>query len=608
MPTLFLRKVWIMLFLLCSSTIAFAQKPPQPPIGVARTYMANAQYDSAIAVYKFIYESAPYQKPVYVEFLAALMQLQRYADAQSLVTYMQDIRKNDPDILLDQADIYTATKEKKKAEQIYDGLITALPQQEFEQKKLINALNDRKLYAQTLRVYMRMNELRPGAFLMETAKLLMQMGRDEDAMKLYIQQLAMRPDQTEELQTELLAFIEKDPANYKTIEKALMQRVKKDRDDPASSAMLTWLYTTQGQYTAALEHLKKASKTNERAGYQLLSFADRAIEAGEPDQAAAAYDFLVAEGSSTPFYQRAALGRISTAYYQLQQRRPVDAALAAKAGKLLEDFLIEFPAYGYRGLYLSQAEILARYQNKIPSAITLLQGEVDSTGAPMEFVARAKLAIGDYQLLQGNIWEANLSYAQVDKMYKQDALGELARYKAARLAYFRGDFEWAQTQLNVLKASTTQLISNDAMQLSIVIIENLPKDDTNSVPLQKFATAEMLLSENKLDSATALLQSIGTTYPKTELQDDILMLRAKIATELGQFAIAAGLYQEVVEKYGDDVLGDDALLQLADLYRHKLRDNAKAATFYEQLVLKYPNSIYALEARKAYETLKSKGL
>lgn len=36
-----------------------------------------------------------------------------------------------------------------------------------------------------------------------------------------------------------------------------------------------------------------------------------------------------------------------------------------------------------------------------------------------------------------------------------------------KLAYYRGDFKYAQGLLDVLKAATSELVANDAMQLSV---------------------------------------------------------------------------------------------------------------------------------------------
>src|SRR5690606_9784397 len=105
----------------------------------------------------------------------------------------------------------------------------------------------------------------------------------------------------------------------------------------------------------------------------------------------------------------------------------------------------------------------AQYVHDLSKAIDLLQKGIAHAGARKDFIGEAKLQLGDYYILAGKIWDASLIYSQVDKDFREDHLGEEARFRNAKLAYYRGDFKWAQTQLSVLKASTSELIANDAL-------------------------------------------------------------------------------------------------------------------------------------------------
>src|SRR5690606_21283346 len=175
-----------------------------------------------------------------------------------------------------------------------------------------------------------------------------------------------------------------------------------------------------------------------------------------------------------------------------------------------------------------------------------------------DFVGEAKLQLGDYYILDGKIWDASLIYSQVDKDFREDHLGEEARFRNAKLAYYRGDFKWAQTQLSVLKASTSELIANDALYLSVLITENIPPD-SNLIPLERFAYADLLLFQNKDSEAASLLDSISRAFPEHPLKDDILMLHSQIAVKHKDYPKALNYLKEVFEKYDKDVLADDAL-------------------------------------------------
>ena len=64
------------------------------------------------------------------------------------------------------------------------------------------------------------------------------------------------------------------------------------------------------------------------------------------------------------------------------------------------------------------------------------------------------------------------------------------------------------------------------------------------------------------------------------------------------------LYQKIVEKFGEDVLADDALFHRAELYENKLKDPAKAKELYQDLLTKYPGSLFVVEARKRFRALR----
>ena len=56
--------------------------------------------------------------------------------------------------------------------------------------------------------------------------------------------------------------------------------------------------------------------------------------------------------------------------------------------------------------------------------------------------------------------------------------------------------------------------------------------------------------------------------------------------------------------YPDDILGDDAMFKRAELNENQLRNSVMAMALYSELMLKYPGSIFTIEARKRYRYLR----
>jgi tetratricopeptide (TPR) repeat protein len=141
------------------------------------------------------------------------------------------------------------------------------------------------------------------------------------------------------------------------------------------------------------------------------------------------------------------------------------------------------------------------------------------------------------------------------------------------------------------------------MDLSLLIGNNLNLD-TTAVPLEMFARADLLFFRNKDSMAMATLDSLSEMFPYHTLVDDILFRKSKI--EMGQqnYVAAAKYLEQIVTDFSYDILGDDALFELANLCNYLLGEKEKARDFYKQMLFNYPGSVFIEESRKLYRELR----
>jgi tetratricopeptide (TPR) repeat protein len=249
------------------------------------------------------------------------------------------------------------------------------------------------------------------------------------------------------------------------------------------------------------------------------------------------------------------------------------------------------------------AKLEAFYAANISRAIELVEPVVEWPAISQSERSRIKLDLGDFYLISGDVWEATLLYAQVDKTMKDEPLGEEARFKSAKLAYYRGDFSFAQGLLDVLKAATSELVANDAMQLSVFITDNLGLDSIPD-PMMLYAKADLYLFQNDPARALQQLDTLTNRYPEHQLADDVLFLKARIAIKKQDYQTAVGYLEQVRQNYTYELLGDDAIFMLGDIYQYQFKDNEKASLCYEQIILNFKDSLYTNEARKRYRELR----
>ena len=117
-------------------------------------------------------------------------------------------------------------------------------------------------------------------------------------------------------------------------------------------------------------------------------------------------------------------------------------------------------------------------------------------------------------VLQEKFNEALIYYTQIQRNLKNSTISQEARFKVAKTSYYKGDFQWAESQLKILKASTSQLIANDALDLKLLISDN-KYDDSLQTALKLYAKADLFAFQNKTDDAITLLDKILNEH-KTE--------------------------------------------------------------------------------------------
>jgi tetratricopeptide (TPR) repeat protein len=217
--------------------------------------------------------------------------------------------------------------------------------------------------------------------------------------------------------------------------------------------------------------------------------------------------------------------------------------------------------------------------------------------------AFVKLALGDILVFDKKFNQALIYFSQIQKNLKNDVLGQNARFKVAQTSFYKGDFDWALTQLKVLRASTSQLIANDAMQLSLLISDNSLEDSTQTA-LKKYARADLLAYQNKTKDAISALDDILQNHKGEKIEDEALLKQGELLVSIKDYEAAKFNYQKIVEFYATDILADDAYFALGELYRNELNEPEKAKDHYEKIIYNYQDSYYFPQARQHFRRLR----
>ena len=217
--------------------------------------------------------------------------------------------------------------------------------------------------------------------------------------------------------------------------------------------------------------------------------------------------------------------------------------------------------------------------------------------------AKCKLLLADIYLSINEIWEASLLYSQVEKDFKYEALGDEAKYKNALVYFYTGDYDWAKAQLDILKGSTSKLISNDAMRLSLLISDNLLFDTTGAA-LKMYGRASLNFEQNKLENALVILDSMNPIYLAHNIIDEVCFLQYQIYFKQKKYTDCVIALEKIINGYRYEILADEAVFKLAILNDNFLENSEKAQELYKILFTDYPGSIYVPEARTRYRKIR----
>ena len=595
------NKYLVLLCFLCFASIAQAQ---DQLLILAKEYLSNKDYPKAGELYAKLYQNNPSDRNITEGYIICLIGNRDYKNAEKLLKSILKKYKKDIDYTLLLYKVYSQQADDKKARKSIASLMEDNMNDEGSLRRVANLFIENGMNDYAIEMYEggKKQSGNPFLFAEELATLYDKKGDFDKATESLLDLASQQPQKIEDVKTALLRIFTK-PDKVETVRKKMIKRINEQTENVVYPDILSWLYIQQKDYESAFTQVKALDIRLKEQGRRPLSFARIAAKEKEYNAARDAFNYIIQLGKESPYYMVANAEKISLSKTELEAKPNYKAQ---DVNNVLADYEAYFtinPSAQYAEPQQEYALLLARYANRQKDAIIALEKITTlSSGNPM-FKGRCKLDLGDYQIIDNNNWEATLLYSQVDKEFKNDMLGEEARFKNAKLSYYIGDFKWAQGQLDILKASTSELIANDALNLSVLITENSGLD-SNIAPLQTFSRADLLIFQNKLADANKALDSITNEYPEHALLDDILMAKASMEVKQHHYKEALAYLEKVYTKYNEDILADDAIYQSAVINEKYLENHEEAKNLFEKIILEFPGSSFVQEARKEYRRLR----
>jgi predicted Zn-dependent protease len=596
-----MRNLIIIVLLTVISSFCLAQTNMDDAL--AFQYYQQGQYQEASVLLEKIFNKTK-NEAYFDMYLTSLLKLKKFDDAEKVVKKLAKENPKNLTYIIGLARIYQEGGQPDAATKKYAEVLSNLPADEFKIRDVANRFYGFQAYDLAISTFIEGRKVLKNDKLF-TYELLSIYRFKKDKNMLVQEYLAALPTTPELLlqAQSVIATVFEEKSDYNILQTALLKKIQKEPEVEVYTKFLIWQYLQQQEYEMALRQLIAQDKRIKDDGFILYNSANTFLENKAYSTAIKAFEYLVSKGKDQPYFLQAKVEMIN-AKYQLVVSGQFDktriAELATEYNALLEEY-----GTNARTVFALRrwANLQAFYLNDLPKAEKALESALLIPGLNAADIGQIKLDLGDIYILTDQPWEAFLIYEQVAKQFEAQVIGNEAHYRSAKLSFYQGNFPYAKSQADVLKASTTQLIANDALNLSLIISDNL-QTPLDSNALKMYADAEMLEFRKQTPAALKKLDSINIAYPNNTLADDILMSKSKIFVKTGEINKAISALKEIIENFSSSIWNDDALFTLGELYEKNVKDLEQAKTFYQKLINDHPGSMFSAEARKRFRTLR----
>ena len=571
---------------------------------LANSYFRKGEYDKAIQLYKPLLESNPIRQDYFKNLLTCYQQIESYPEAQGLIEAQVQRFPEQVYLYVELGYNHQLNDDLSTAKLFYEkslGYVKKNPSYAF---MIGRSFRQNHLLDYALNAYQMAKQLNPKLNTeISEAQIYGEMGKLEEMFDLYLDLVDKNENYFSTVQRYVASFITEDKtdANNELFRKLLLKRAQSNPKD-AWNILLSWLFMQQQDYDKALTQEKSLFKRKQTGLERIGEIGYLSFENKDYTTAKEAFEFMISNDQNLISENQTTL--IAEIYLlKIENLSLKKGESRTKIEKKFEELLEQ---YGQNAesmeLHLAYADFLTFDLEQPGKAIKHLE-KIIPTATSQFGKGVIQMKIADILVFSDQFNQALIMYTQIQYDLKNSELAQEARFKVARTSYFKGDFQWAQNQLKVLKSSTSQLIANDALELSLKIGNNIDKDSLNE-GMKIYARAELLGFQQKYPQAIDTLSYVLKQFKGQQIEDDALFTQALYFEHLNDYASAEANLLSLLDFHPESLLYDDTIFKLGVLYRDHLGDPEKAKTMFERIIFEFPSSIYLVDARAAFRKLR----
>ena len=589
-----MQQRFFVILLIFASYLGFSQNSEDQ----AESYYKKGEFKKALIIYQNLQKEKPTSNNYIYKLVDIHQQLEQYDAAEKILVERLEKRQN-PAMVIALGYNFQLKDSITRANTLYEAAITYADEKPIYIYTIARKFEDYSLLDQAIRIYEKGKVLTPDKnYNIQLARIYGDQGNVEQMFVNYIEYVDDKPNYLNNIKRAINDFISenKDSENNIYLRRLLLKKIQQE-PKAIWYEMLSWLYVQEKAYSKSFVQERALYKRKPESLDRIFELAETAHKDNDDDAAKLIFNYILdtTQGPTTAL--------MAHQYILEMDTKDADEKTLQQIDETYTNLFEEFGNYSLTlSLQLSYGKFLA-FNQKDAEAATRFLKETLKLNLSSYQQARVKLLLADILVLQEKFNEALIFYSQIQANLKNSVIAQEARFKVAKTSYYKGDFDWAEAQLKILKSSTSQLIANDALDLKLLISDNKYEDSLQTA-LKYYAKADLYAFQNKTDDAISLLDKILEEHKTENIISQTLFQQAKLYEKKKQYTKAEANYQEIITNYSDGILADDAHYYLAELYNTHLAKPEQAKELYEKIIFEHQDSIYFIEARKKFRMLR----
>jgi len=583
---------------------------------LAQNYEQLGQFSKAKSIYEDLYKIQPANFAFFQALNKCYVQLKEYNNSQFLIEQKLSTDKENVSLLGMLGTTLYLNGDEKKAFQLWDNFLenkkdvipfrvlanTAIELRAFD--KAIDLLQKAKAISK--------NEFYLGYDLANLYSLKMDYKKSADE---FITILKADERQVPSVEARIFTYVAREEALTGFIN---IFEDEHPEDFPAIGNILAKLYSANRQYTDAFSLYKTLDENGVYKGSELFNFALKLSAEKEYAFASEVFSYLLKTYPSSPLQLQIKLNFAKNLEAKLEsenvdssqlwksfpEKKYFPESLYSQSLSIYKEIAEKnpFSDLGVEAMYhvgylyvekIGNAAYGKDYLNKVITNFTLSNYYAE---------ACLEMAVLDVQL---NNFDGAISF--YEKILSNPRASEEQKNKAkflkARMAFFRGDFTESNKLLRQLVSSSNDNISNDALEMSFLLTSAF----NDSLTLVKFGVGDFALLLNQFSNAEKTFSSLVKTEQTPFLVKQLAELRLiECYISLDRYQEALDQIEVLLKRDEKNIFADRANLLAAKIYQFGLKNPAKATEEYQNLLLRFPDSLYLEEAREAINNLRNK--